>query len=208
MSCTMRIGCFCKDRNTAECELSAWDNASLALYEHVQKTGQHSRKLKHMGHGMVYSTFWRGEVIPFLPVACGGGLLFGQSRPSSPDRPCQVHPSAGIQPSSPTTVWVLSNISLLCIGVWGQWNQVHQLRFHGLFEGLAFHHFIPAGNDGRVAVNLAHPGCAGAICMSPVFPLELVYRRWSSMHIGHSYFPTPSRELEMTSNCKLWVGPS
>ena len=28
------------------------------------------------------------------------------------------------------------------------------------------------------------------------------------MHIGQSYFPAPSGELEMTSNRKLQVGPS
>ena len=130
MSCTMRIGCFCKDRNTAECELSAWDNASLALYEHVQKTGQHSRKLKRMGHGMVFSTFWRGEVIPFLPVACGGGLLFGQSRPSSPDRPCQVHPSAGIRPSSPPLSGCFQ--TLVCCALVFEANEIKSINWDSM----------------------------------------------------------------------------
>jgi len=43
---------------------------------------------------------WRKRSCSFLPVA-GGGILVGRSRPSSPDKLCQVHPSVGVRSSSP-----------------------------------------------------------------------------------------------------------
>ena len=39
--------------------------------------------------------------------------------------------------------------------------------------------------------------------------LTFIALKWIvEVHIGQSYFPAPSGELEMTSNRKLQVGPS
>jgi len=55
----------------------------------------------------------------------------------------------------------------------GEERQVDRLRLGGLFQPLVFHGFVPARDEGRVAVDLAHPGRVRPVATAPVLPADL-----------------------------------